>query len=470
MNTFGRILKNYRERAGLSQHELAAQAGLSTSTISRVETGDRSPPRRRSQVLAMAKAMGLSQSETDILLSASGFAPSTAPELTLHPRDDTLYKIAQELEALRTSPSVTPAQIRFVEETLLLILRGARAALPQADLAALPSGAPSIRRLGEEERYLDDLLGDLLSGKARGEAMPFAVLHATARSPHWELKRRLAEALPALLELDTARTLPLFNTLRDDPPDPEWRTDIRRRVIEAVPALWARAPRQVPPVLRWRQGDEVYAVLATLDVLADIGDKELEDEIRKEMLDNVPGQDRRAVTLYARALGQCATSPAAALQLIEQHRQDEERLVRICMARLLYRLLPTRPAETLKLMRHILRKENGKPVEHQNVRRAITRHIGALIALLDGPYDESVLQLVHTMIADPDIHTRRAVCDALPGLVEEFPNTALDLVEEYLLQDKDRFIHERTWNALRTLMNRGSERAEELCVRLIEIA
>ena len=40
----------------------------------------------------------------------------------------------------------------------------------------------------------------------------------------------------------------------------------------------------------------------------------------------------------------------------------------------------------------------------------------------------------------------------------------------YLLQDRDHFIHERTWAALRSLMNAGSDRAEELCAELIEIA
>ncbi len=39
MSTFGILLKTYRERAGLSQNELAIQAGLSASTISRVEGG-----------------------------------------------------------------------------------------------------------------------------------------------------------------------------------------------------------------------------------------------------------------------------------------------------------------------------------------------------------------------------------------------------------------------------------------------
>jgi transcriptional regulator with XRE-family HTH domain/ketosteroid isomerase-like protein len=470
MSTFGLLLKSYRERAGLSQNELAAQAGLSASTISRVEGGGRGPLRRRKQVLALARALGLPQDATDALLSAADLAPSAAPEYSLHPRDETLYRIAQELEALRNDPLLSPAQVRFVEETLLLVLRGARAALPTTDVAVLASGMPSARSLSEEERYLDDLLGDCIANRLPVGSMPFTVLAAVARSPRWELKRRLAEALRALLAKDTEWTVPLIETLREDPPDPQWRTDIRRRVIEAMPALWHAKPEAVAPLLCWREGDEVYAIMATLDVLADIGDIPLLKDVRPDLLTHVQDQDRPSVTLYADLLDRAADDPPAALALIDEHLGDDERLTRICMARSLHRLLPTHPAETLKLMRTFLRKEGGRPVEHQNIRRAIARELGGLIDLLDGPYDETALTLLHTLTADQDVHIRRAVCDVLSDVVAHAPQVALDLIEEYLLQDRDSFVHERTWNALRGLMVGGSERAEELCVRLVEIA
>jgi len=470
MSTFGILLKNYRERAGLSQSELAVQAGLSASTISRVESGERGPLGKRKQILALAKALDLKQAETDALLSAADLSPSTAHELLIHPRDETLYRVARELEALRSDPQLSPAQVRFVEESLLLILRGARAALPMADLAVVPSGRPTARSLSEEERYLDDLLGDCIANRLPKGTMPFTVLAAVARSPRWELKRRLAEALPALLGVNAEWTVPLMETLRDDPPDPEWRTDIRRRVIEATPALRPVRPEAVAPLLRWREGDEVYAALATLDALADIRDQPLSDEIRPDLLAHVEERNRPAVTLYADLLDEAAADPGTAIATIDGHRDNEERLVRICLARSLHRLLSSRPAETLKLMRAFLRREDGQPVEHQNVRRAVARHPTGLIALLDGPYDETALTLLRTLTADQDVHIRRVVCDALSDVVARSPAVALDLIEEYLLQDRDRFVHERTWNALRCLMGEGSERAEALCARLIEIA
>ena len=464
------LLKKYREHAGLSQAELAAQAGLSPSTISRVEKGERSPPRRRGQVLALAKALGLDQENTDLLLSAAGLAPSTAPELALHPRDETLYRIAREIELLRNDPQVTPAQVRFVEESLLLLLRGARAALGEADLTVVPIGVPTARPLSEEERYLDDLLGDCIAGRLPGNSIPFAVLAAVARSPRWELKRRLSEALPALLKIDVDRTLTLMHTLRDDPPDPEWRTDIRRRVVEATPVLWRIRPQATRSLLQWRDGDEVYAALATLDALAEIDNPDLTVQVRADILKHVVESQREAITLYARLLDLCAADPDAALREIGRQLDETDRLKRICIARTLPRLLSSRPAETLQKMRYFLRRKEGKPAEHQNVRRAVARDLQRLIALLEGPYEETALALLRALAGDRDVHIRRAICDALPEIIAHRQTVALELIAEYLLPDRDRFVRERTWSALLKLMNAGLEKAEELCAQMIELA
>jgi hypothetical protein len=414
--------------------------------------------------------LGLDQADTDDLLSAADLAPSTAPELSLHPRDETLYRIAQELESLRNDPQLSLAQVRFVEESLLLVLRGARAALPAIDVAVVPSGAPTARTLSQEEQYLDDLLGAVPGAPGIGEAVPFPVLAAVARSPRWALKRRLAEALPRLIQVDVDWSVSLVKTLRSDPPDVEWRTDIRRRVIEAVPSLWRVRPEAALALLRWREGDEVYAGLATLDALTEIADDTLARAVRKDILSHVSEQDQPAVELYARALQAYLSEPDDMLTILREQQAKENRLTRICIARSLCRLLPAQPAETLQWMQMLLRREEGRPVEHQNVRRALARDLDGLIALLAGAYDEQALALLRSLAADEDVHVRRAVSDALPKVVAQSDQVALDLIQEYLLQDRDQFVHERTWATLRRLMRVGSERAEELCARLIEIA
>jgi hypothetical protein len=230
-------------------------------------------------------------------------------------------------------------------------------------------------------------------------------------------------------------------------------------------------PEAVPTLLRWREGDEVYAALATLEVLADIGDEELSGEVRADVLPHIEAKSQRAVNLYARLLDDSAADPDAALHALEEHKEDEERLVRICLARSLQRLLSDRTAETLQWMRHFVRaQEDGRPAEHQNVRRAVTRALSGLIGLLGGPYDESALHLLHALAGDEDVHTRRALCDHLPEMARQSDVVTLDLIEEYWLRDRDPYVRERTWNALRGLMSEGSERAEDMCAQLIELA
>jgi transcriptional regulator with XRE-family HTH domain len=56
--TFGGRLKELREAAGLSQDGLARQAGLSTSTVAKIERLDIDPS--WTTVQALAKALGVS--------------------------------------------------------------------------------------------------------------------------------------------------------------------------------------------------------------------------------------------------------------------------------------------------------------------------------------------------------------------------------------------------------------------------
>ena len=73
MNDFPKLLKQYRERAKLSQSRLAASAYYDRSYISRLEDGNRDPS--RITVIDLAGAMRLSDPEMDRLLMAAGFLP-----------------------------------------------------------------------------------------------------------------------------------------------------------------------------------------------------------------------------------------------------------------------------------------------------------------------------------------------------------------------------------------------------------
>jgi predicted ATPase/transcriptional regulator with XRE-family HTH domain len=67
--SFGEYLRRYRERAGMTQEELAAQAGLTAKAISALERAERRSPYPQT-VRALADALGLSQEERAKLLQA----------------------------------------------------------------------------------------------------------------------------------------------------------------------------------------------------------------------------------------------------------------------------------------------------------------------------------------------------------------------------------------------------------------
>ena len=68
------LLRTHREASGLSQNELARQAGVDAAYINRIEGRQQWKP-SAAVTSALARALGLDDIETDRLLLAAGFAP-----------------------------------------------------------------------------------------------------------------------------------------------------------------------------------------------------------------------------------------------------------------------------------------------------------------------------------------------------------------------------------------------------------
>lgn len=75
--TFGALLCEMRERAGLSKTQLAERSGYDRSSISRLESGERLASYQGT--LNLADALGVSGPDTDRLLIAAHFPPASAP-------------------------------------------------------------------------------------------------------------------------------------------------------------------------------------------------------------------------------------------------------------------------------------------------------------------------------------------------------------------------------------------------------
>jgi transcriptional regulator with XRE-family HTH domain len=74
MLSFGKLLREIRLKAGLSQKALAEKIDFSVAHLNKIESGQRNPPKRHN-VMAIAEALNLSDHETDRLLLSAEYAP-----------------------------------------------------------------------------------------------------------------------------------------------------------------------------------------------------------------------------------------------------------------------------------------------------------------------------------------------------------------------------------------------------------
>jgi transcriptional regulator with XRE-family HTH domain len=79
---FATALGQFRRRAGLSQNALAAYCQVNASYINRIESGERNRPTVE-VVASFARALRLSQRESDLLLASAGYLPSYGDDVTV---------------------------------------------------------------------------------------------------------------------------------------------------------------------------------------------------------------------------------------------------------------------------------------------------------------------------------------------------------------------------------------------------
>lgn len=113
-DNFGRLLRAFRERARLSCNELARVVAVDPSYISRLERGEREPP-RRPVVERLAAALQLSTEDQDRLLVSAGYAPATVA--ALGGWDDTLQVVADVLADRR----ITAAERQNFRQVIRLV-------------------------------------------------------------------------------------------------------------------------------------------------------------------------------------------------------------------------------------------------------------------------------------------------------------------------------------------------------------
>ncbi|MFF9556781.1 helix-turn-helix domain-containing protein [Streptomyces albus] len=167
----GALLRDRRERAGLSQLELALRAGSSARHISFIETGRTAPSRE--MVLKLAETLDVPVRERNTLLLSAGFAPAY-PTTPLD--DPALGQIRAALERMVTAYEPYPALVVDGLYTVVAanrgiagLLEGVSPRLLEPPLNAMrialhPQGlAPRIRNLPEWRAHLLHQMGRQLA-------------------------------------------------------------------------------------------------------------------------------------------------------------------------------------------------------------------------------------------------------------------------------------------------------------------
>jgi transcriptional regulator with XRE-family HTH domain len=524
MSLFSERLRHYVDGSGIKHPRIAGDAGISTNYLARLLNGSRRPTEQ--VLGKLVDALRLAPEQAGELYVAAGYTPPIAllsPAMALLARPAEPGVPADEAQIARFTEQWyqlargIPAHLRpaFLTEmdcmltyihykynisggSRLLELRAPGGALDSRreghglleEASALdtiatmigelwrepdgpPAGQPSAEALSHSPHQvtemlasIDQLAGSILSGEVSpGSYQPRLVeqIREVLRlGVPWEIRRRIAEALPGICRFDLAGARQVMETLRGDY-DKKYGVDIRRRVVESQLALYDADPAELSTVIGLlipRAGDDIYVALATVEACGDIlarlkqrravgeaglpalfsaEQRELSRIQRQLLLAQWDGPELERLQ-YSLALHDLLCAPDALLLSIGEGVQSPEKLMQYVAARYLERVLAVKPAEALQVYKLLLDTS-----EHRNVRRTVARAFPSLLRCMNEsslPVRTMTRLIIVTLAQDSDIHIRRTVADYAMQLFHIDREFLLTLLRR-LTQDRDEAIRYR---------------------------
>lgn len=314
--------------------------------------------------------------------------------------------------------------------------------------------------LEKEDYYIDEILGTLIAGtwkKLKIDPIEefFATIKRLSKQSDYEMRRRVAEALPALYKIDLENGKELFEIIRIDW-DKNWKSDNRRRAIESLCYLIENDKEFVKNNLHIIDGDEIFTIIALVEILDKFGEKtswegienrfhELENELveRKYSLDEI-----ESISELWNILDSIRYNPNQAIKKFEDLKDSSNIYVQICIARNLNQLCKRFPERILNLMGYFIHKD-----KHKNVRRPIAKEnsIECLIHLLqDRRISGKAKEIIWELVSDDDDIIRLATFDKIEKILDvdnEFGKIILQHIVE-------RNSNSRLVERARTLLDR----------------
>ncbi|MEW6608904.1 MAG: hypothetical protein AB1414_15910 [bacterium] len=316
--------------------------------------------------------------------------------------------------------------------------------------------------LEKEESKIDELLGLLIAGKWEKLRIDpidefFKCIKRMCLKSDSEMRRRVSEALPALFKIDLEESKELTEILRRDWDD-KWKSDNRRRTIEALPYVISIDKNFVRDNLHIIDGDEIFAIIAMIEVLnvwrEKVDRKEAERifmELKSEMQECKYGQDEiDGVSELWNILHLIHSDVNEAIKRFEELRDNPNIYIQICIARNLKHLCKRFPERIIDLMAYFIEKD-----KHRNVRRPIAKEdsVECLIGLFrDRKHSEKAKKIIWRLIKDEDDIIRLATFDKIEKILDidsDFGGEILQHIVEYNH-------HPRLVERAKTLLKRDS--------------
>jgi hypothetical protein len=292
--------------------------------------------------------------------------------------------------------------------------------------------------LEEDKSKVDDLLDLLITGKWKSYKLDpvktfFGSLEDLSKNGDVEIRRRIAEALPALFILDVESSKKLFYILRQDYDESFWKSDIRRRAIQSLSNIIEIDKEFVLNNLYIRSKDEIYTVIAIIEVLAIIRkDKpkkanNIYNIIRKG-IEDYSFEEQEAIESLWKFIEMVDKDKRKTILELERLKETDNITFAICLARNFRKLCnyPRCMEENFcssdfsdKILNYMVFFLN--PSNDDNVRRPICRCLDCLLLIFSQkshPCYEQAKRLIWGIFTDKDIVIRLSALDKLDNLYD----------------------------------------------------
>src|SRR3990172_1673934 len=117
--------------------------------------------------------------------------------------------------------------------------------------------------------------------------------------------------------------------------DERWKTDVRRRVVEALPFLSKFSLAKALEISKYKPDDEVFTIIAIVEFICGLS-PDIEpspSKLLEELYPQLKGEIVAVLRFLQELLSTIQEKPELAIQMINARLNDPEMLIRICIAR-----------------------------------------------------------------------------------------------------------------------------------------